>query len=75
MEYILGDLAIDNIPQIVVLGKADLVDPAQREEWLAQGRLLVSALEGENLDVLLERIETELAQTLDPQPPRVVEVT
>lgn len=67
VEGILGDLAIDNLPQLVVLNKADLLEPDAREELEAEGTMLISALDGMGVDALLEKIEENVA-TLAPLP-------
>lgn len=65
VELILGDLAIDNLPQLIVLNKQDRLSPEDREALRDRGRLLISALDGAGLETLLERIES----TLDANPP------
>lgn len=62
VEQILSDLAIDNLPQLIVLNKQDRLEAPEREALQAQGRLLISALEGEGLDDLLTSIEQALDQ-------------
>lgn len=59
VEQILGDLAIDNLPQLVVLNKLDLVD---RPSPLLESHqvLQISALEGRGIGELLEAIEQKL---------------
>ncbi|MBT9586816.1 GTPase HflX [bacterium] len=60
VEQILGELAIDNLPQLIVLNKQDRLSQENREALQAQGRLLISALDGAGMDVLLEQIEQAL---------------
>jgi GTP-binding protein HflX len=59
VEQILGDLAIDNLPQLVVLNKLDLVD---RPSPLLESHqvLQISALDGRGIGELLEAIEQKL---------------
>ena len=59
VEQILGDLAIDNLPQLVVLNKLDLVDePSPLLE--THPVLEISALEGRGIGELLEAVEQKL---------------
>jgi GTPase len=53
---------------VLVLNKADAVDPERREDlrFRHPDGVLVSALTGEGLDVLRERIEAEFADQLRP---------
>ena len=53
-------------PRLLVLGKADLIDEERRAELANRHRdgVLVSALTGEGLGELVERIEDEFARTL-----------
>lgn len=60
VEQILGDLAIDNLPQLVALNKIDRLSPEEQEQLREQGRILISALDGEGLDELLASIERGL---------------
>jgi GTP-binding protein HflX len=62
VEQILGELAIDNLPQLIVLNKQDRLSEEDREAMLAQGRILISALSGTGMDTLLEQIEQALAR-------------
>jgi GTPase len=62
VEGILSDLAIDNLPQLVVLNKQDVLEPEQQAELREQGYVLISALQGQGLDQLLEQVETALAE-------------
>ena len=68
VEQILGDLAIDNLPQLVALNKIDRLSPEEQEQLRDQGRILISALDGEGLDQLLASIERGLdAAEADPR--------
>lgn len=73
VELILGDLAIDNLPQLVVLNKTDLLDEDAREQLSGQGRLLISALQDQGLAALLERIESRLNEVPTPPDPEGLE--
>ncbi|MBX3168663.1 MAG: GTPase HflX [Candidatus Eremiobacteraeota bacterium] len=68
VEQILGDLAIDNLPQLVVLNKIDRLSPEEQDELRQQGRFLISALDGSGLDELLNSIESELAAAEENAP-------
>jgi GTP-binding protein HflX len=63
VEGILADLGYSEIPRLVVFNKADLVDPDHRVE-LTGGRdaLLISAVTGDGIDDLLERIDELLTE-------------
>lgn len=63
VEQILSDLAIDNLPQRVVLNKSDLLGQEDQVQLRQQGRLLISALKLEGLEALLQEIEGALAST------------
>jgi GTPase len=68
VEGILGDLAIDNLPQIVVLNKSDLIEPEMAEELRGRGHLMISALDGAGIDELLAQIEQRVeAATADEE--------
>jgi len=63
---VLHEIGADEAPQLLVLAKADRIDADRRLE-LAHGHpdgVLVSALTGEGLDTLVERIEEEFTNTL-----------
>jgi GTPase len=66
VDEVLEEIGAGEKPRLLVLNKADLVDEeGRREAALAHpGAVLVSALEGEGLDELRERIETAFAETL-----------
>jgi GTP-binding protein HflX len=54
------------VPQILVLAKADRIDDERRAELERRhaDAVLISAVTGEGLDVLEQRIEEEFARTL-----------
>ena len=66
VEDVLHEIGADEIAQVLVLSKADLVDEERRLELehRHQGSVLVSALTGEGIDALVGRIEEEFARTL-----------
>jgi GTP-binding protein HflX len=66
VEDVLSELGADDAPRVLALGKADLVDAERRAELARRhpDALLVSALTGEGLDALTDRIEVEFARTL-----------
>ena len=66
VEDVLHDIGADEAPHVLVLGKADLVDEERRVELANRhpDAVLVSAVTGEGLPELTERIEDEFARTL-----------
>ncbi len=68
VEDVLHEIGADEAPQVLVLAKADRVDAERRAELQHRhpGAVLVSALTGEGIDALNERIEEEFARTLQP---------
>ncbi len=66
VEDVLLEIGAEEAPRILVLGKADLIDEDRRAELANRHRdgVLVSALTGEGLAELVERIEVEFARTL-----------
>ncbi|HKQ61566.1 MAG TPA: GTPase HflX, partial [Candidatus Polarisedimenticolaceae bacterium] len=62
VERILAELDCSRIPRLLVLNKADLIDPAELALRLG-GReaVAISALERTGIDTLLERIDEQLA--------------
>jgi GTP-binding protein HflX len=66
VEDVLHEIGADEAPRVLVLGKADLVDDERRTELANRhpDAVLVSALTGEGLTDLTERIEEEFARTL-----------
>jgi GTP-binding protein HflX len=63
---VLEELGAGDRPRLLVLNKADALDADGREDVLLRHRdgMLVSALRGEGLDELGERIEAEFARSL-----------
>ncbi|HSD80527.1 MAG TPA: GTPase HflX [Solirubrobacteraceae bacterium] len=68
VDAVLDEIGADRSPRLLVLNKADQLDDARREELRLRhpDGVLVSALGGEGLDALTERIEREFRATLRP---------
>jgi len=64
VEKVLGELEITGKPVIEVMNKADLVAAGEAEVRPQKGRVWVSALTGQGLDVLLKAIDDNLV--VDP---------
>jgi GTPase len=66
VEDVLLEIGADALPEILVLAKADRIDDERREELQHRhpDAVLVSAVTGEGLDALTQRIEDEFARTL-----------
>jgi GTP-binding protein HflX len=66
VEDVLVEIGADEAPRVLVLGKADLIDPDRRAQLERQhpDAVLVSAVTGEGLEALTDRIEEEFARTL-----------
>ena len=66
VDTVLGEIGAGDQPRMLVLNKADALDAEGREDVLLRhpDGLLVSALTGEGLEELGERIETEFARAL-----------
>jgi GTP-binding protein HflX len=66
VDDVLTEIGADAAPRLLVLSKADRIDDERRLELAFRhpGALLVSALTGEGLERLCERIEGEFARTL-----------
>ncbi|MGI8902403.1 MAG: GTPase HflX [Solirubrobacteraceae bacterium] len=66
VEDVLGEIGAQEATRVLVLGKADRVDPERRAELSRRhpDAVLVSALSGEGIEALSERIEEEFARTL-----------
>jgi GTP-binding protein HflX len=66
VEDVLREIGADEITEVLVLSKADLVDEERRVELNHRhpGSVLVSAVTGEGIEALVARIEDEFARTL-----------
>jgi len=66
VEDVLTEIGAKEQSRVLVLGKADLIDEDRRRELARRhpDALLVSAVTGEGLEALRERIEVEFARTL-----------
>jgi GTPase len=66
VEDVLVEIGADEVPQLLVLAKADQIDAERRDE-LARAHpagVVVSALTGDGLEALVARVEEEFARTL-----------
>ncbi len=66
VQDVLQEIGADEVSQLLVLSKADLIDDERRSELARRhpDAVLVSARTGEGLDVLVARIEEEFARRL-----------
>jgi len=66
VEDVLLEIGADAVPEILVLAKADRIDDQRRTELERRhpDAVLISAVTGEGLDALEQRIEEEFARTL-----------
>jgi GTPase len=66
VHAVLDEIGADHVTQLLVLSKADSIDDDRRRELAVRhpGAVLVSALTGEGVAELIERIEAEFARTL-----------
>ncbi len=66
VEDVLLEIGADALPEILVLAKADRIDDERRAELQRRhpGAVLVSAVTGEGIDGLVQRIEDEFARAL-----------
>ena len=66
VEDVLLEIGADAVPEILVLAKADGIDDERRAELQRRHprAVLVSAVTGEGIDTLTQRIEEEFARTL-----------
>jgi GTP-binding protein HflX len=66
VEDVLAEIGADEVPQLLVLAKADQLDADERAELEHRHPegVLVSAITGERIEALTRRIEDEFAQTL-----------
>ncbi len=66
VEDVLAEIGADEVPQLLVLAKADQLDADQRAELENRHPegVLVSAITGEGIEALAQRIEDKFAQQL-----------
>jgi GTPase len=66
VDAVLEEIGAGEKPRLLVLNKADLLDEEEREEALLRhpDAVLVSALSGEGIEELLERVEAAFEDTL-----------
>ncbi|HYB28477.1 MAG TPA: GTPase HflX [Solirubrobacteraceae bacterium] len=66
VEDVLLEIGADAVPQILVLAKADRIDDERRAELQHRhpDAVMVSAVTGEGIEALVQRIEDEFARTL-----------
>jgi GTP-binding protein HflX len=66
VDEVLSEIGADTVPRLLVLAKADSLDGERREElsFRHPDAMLVSAVTGEGVPALIERIEEEFARTL-----------
>jgi GTPase len=66
VDDVLLEIGADEAPRVLVLGKADLIGEERRAELAHRhpDAVLVSAVTGEGLPALIERIEDEFARSL-----------
>jgi GTPase len=66
VDEVLEEIGADRAPRLLVLNKADLLDEEERDDALLRrpDAILVSAIEGEGLDLLRGRIEAAFEETL-----------
>ncbi len=66
VDDVLHEIAADEAPRLLVLAQADRIDDERRAELAHRhpGALLVSAVTGEGLPALIERVESEFARQL-----------
>ena len=67
VEDVLLEIGADAVPQILVLAKADRIDDERRAELEHRhpNAVLISAVTGEGVEALEQRIEVEFARTLE----------
>ncbi len=68
VEAVLEEIGAGDVPRLLALNKADLLEPAQRSDrWVGRrDALLVSAQTGEGLEALRERIDATFVSALEP---------
>jgi GTP-binding protein HflX len=66
VQDVLVEIGAADVPQLLVLSKADLIDDDRRSELARRhpGAVMVSAHSGEGIEALIARIEQEFARSL-----------
>src|SRR3954467_8227686 len=66
VDSVLEEIGADSAPRLLVYNKADLLDPADANELTitTPGSIAVSALDGEGLEELRDRVEAAFEETL-----------
>jgi GTP-binding protein HflX len=66
VEDVLEEIGAGAVPRLLILNKADLIDDERRRElgFRHADAILVSALDGEGLDDLAERVQAEFRRSL-----------
>ena len=66
VDDVLHEIAADEAPRVLVLAKADRIDAERRAELAHRhaDALLVSAVTGEGVPALIERVQVEFARRL-----------
>ncbi len=66
VEDVLAEISADHAPRVLVLAQADRIDDDRRVELARRhpDAMLVSAVSGEGIPALIERLETEFARRL-----------
>ncbi|HKH14540.1 MAG TPA: GTPase HflX [Solirubrobacterales bacterium] len=68
VDSVLDEIGAGATPRLLVYNKADLLDPADANELTIRhpGSIAISALDGEGLEELRDRIESSFEETLAP---------
>jgi len=68
VDSVLDEIGAGATPRLLVYNKADLLDPADANELTIRhpGSIAISALDGEELEELRDRIESSFEETLAP---------
>jgi GTP-binding protein HflX len=68
VDSVLEEIGADDVPRLRVYNKGDLLDPADANELVIRdpGAIAISALSGEGLEELRDRIESAFKATLRP---------
>lgn len=61
---VLSSLGAEKVPQLFLLNKADALSKTRRNDLLAQGHLLSSAVQKNGLDAFLKRVEEKIEENM-----------